>query len=159
MLKITNTKIISKALILSLIISLMLTNADFVRADSEDFKPEHPYIDASTGITYYYVIGTDNDGDYAEIVKTSAALFPKTLNIPDTLEGLPVRSIAKGAFENSMHNGDDLEEIVLPELKFLANQAFSSFENLKTVDMGMSDVIFAGDVFYECPSIFTVVRH
>ena len=75
------------------------------------------------------------------------------LVIPDSIDGLPVREIAEGAFRG---NGT-ITSVVLPPIRAVLNDTFRDCRNLVTVTLPDTLVFIGDSAFENCQSLLSII--
>ncbi|GEM_PF-230300 len=123
-------------------------------------------VETSDG-TYYQVETSYGDGDYditkrsslfsyrtksggIEVYQYDGKTFPATLNVPETIDGKKVVSIAAQSFGAK----SALEKVVLPAtVKSIGEYAFASCEKLSSINLPKALETISAGAFYSCPKI------
>lgn len=93
---------------------------------------------------------TSEDGTYVSVVSYSGTSL--SVIIPDTYNGLPVKEIAAGAFENS-----NIQSVTVGNnMTLIGNQAFRGCTNLKSVTIGEAVSVIGEWAFRDCSSLESV---
>ncbi len=114
----------------------------------KDTEPDKaPVVDGTVNTPFAYVI---KDG---KVTITAYKGNGKTVNVPESVEGLPVTSIGEGAFKDS-----DVEKVILPEsLTHIDWFAFSGCDKLYEITVPSSVTSVGYGAFDNC-SGFLVIK-
>ena len=100
---------------------------------------------------YIYVIREDEDGKYAVIMGAKTGLRGAD-NIPDKINGIPVKEIGADAF-----SGQDARCVTLPEqIQAIGDRAFADNEELWGVYIANADCVIGEDAFTGCEEDFYI---
>lgn len=128
-------------------VPMQSSDFDFMRADAEIviYSDQENYEDT----LYYVKADEDKDGvyDYVEISDCNVILTE--INIPDEIDGLPVKKIGYLSFW-----GSNVESIVIPDsVTAIGESAFLSCPNLRSIIIPQSVVSIEEYAFSNCTSL------
>ncbi len=116
------------------------------------YQKAEPSASATDAADFTYEVRKNNKDEYIEIISYDGT--DEYVNIPITIDGLPVCRIGSGAFRENIY----LKEVVIPLSVFdIGSSAFNSIETLEKVSVGGLVLNYGDDCFSGCANLKEIV--